>query len=350
MISKKVLSAASLWFITGAGAGCGMDSTSSLALHREVGGSYPPCTQSFIPQGRSMQGRSMQGRSMQGRSMQGSNTEGWRVEAVRLGCTYVEDLQLQGTQITGSVDGQPLPQSAFLGATVIEEDREGNYSASTISAIENDPKDSSGATKLYTLTYVDDNGATQNVCMADGEGVAKAIPVGGSWDDTGAHTPSTTTFTFGCTKGVIAKCVRWGYRPWQTKNGKSLAEYHQICTRMARADYCGDGVTHTQDGTLVDVYDDLGIQVKSGLLQLPLLVFDAAWTTRGAYCMTKDRWLVLSQLLSVTTECKTKFLDLFPLVETSPVDVLDICAIKRSDVPRSDVHIDNKSGLNIQLF
>ena len=41
----------------------------------------------------------------------------------------------------------------------------------------------------------------------------------------------------------------------------SLASYHQACTRMARADYCGDGTSHTQDGTWIEYYDKL-IKVK----------------------------------------------------------------------------------------
>jgi hypothetical protein len=155
---------------------------------------------------------------------------------------------------------------------------------------------------------------------------------------------------FGCTSGVVAKCLRWGYKPWKTVAGRALADYHQACTRMARADYCGDGVTHTQEGTLIDLYDDLGIQQQSPPDLLAPLVFDAAWTTQGAYCMTKQRWLSLSGLTSVSAECKNKFLNLFPLIESSPVAPLDLCLVKRRDVARSEVHIDNQSGINIQLL
>jgi len=52
---------------------------------------------------------------------------------------------------------------------------------------------------------------------------------------------------------VIAKCYRWGYRPWVTGYG-DLATMHWTCTRLARADYCGDGVPHTRNGTTINVW------------------------------------------------------------------------------------------------
>lgn len=350
LAGKKVKKGMALTLLSAVGCEGNGNIAEPLDVRRGPAGSYSSCLQNFVSLGRSMQGRSMQGRSMQGRSMQGMSIDGWSVQAIRIGCSYVDKLALQGTVLTGELDGRPIRGLDFIGAEVIEMDWDGNYATSTLSAIETDPKDASGETLLYALTYIDDTGTTQNSCIPDREGVAKAIPVSGSWDESGAHIASDTVFTFSCTKGVIAKCVRWGYKPFKSVNGKSLADYHQACTRMARADYCGDGVTHTQDDTLIDIYDDLRIQVKSSALTLPLLIFDAAWTTEGAYCMTKDRWLALSQLLSVTLNCKTKFNDLFPLVETSPVDALDTCTIKRKDLSRSDVRMDNKSGINIQLF
>ena len=53
--------------------------------------------------------------------------------------------------------------------------------------------------------------------------------------------------------GAIAKCVLWGYRPWATYNGTPLAQYHQACTRMVRADYCGTGTSYTVTGNRISV-------------------------------------------------------------------------------------------------
>jgi len=295
-------------------------------------------------------GRSLQGRSLQGRGLQGTGEGVATVQQISIGGVSIENLHLEGTRLIGTLVNQTLSGADFVGATVVQQEADGTLFPSTITNVQSDPQDSSGEILLYTITaYNSATGKVENICAPDPWGQSWATPVSGTWDSTGAHISSTAQFMFGCTSGVVAKCVRWGYKPWKTINGSSLAGYHQACTRMARGDYCGDGVSHTQDGTLVDMYDLLGIQLKSPPELLSPLIFDGAWTPQGAYCVTKDRWLQLSQLLTVTAACKARFIDLFPLIETSPVDPLDICGVKRGDLSRSEVRIDNKSGLNIAL-
>ncbi len=313
-----------------------------------------PVTQGRSLQGRSLQGRSLQGRSLQGRSLQGTSLQGAEpavatVKQVLMKGAPVQNLQLRGTVLVGSLNGKEISGTDFIGATLIQEDVDGSQFQATISKVQIDPQDASCEVMLYTLTTTNPTtGAAEDLCDADPFSQSWATPVYGSWDITGAHIPSTTKFMFACTSGVIAKCIRWGYRPWKTVNGRSLMDYHQTCTRMARADYCGDGVSHTEDGTLIDMYDNLKIQKKSPIdLKKPLL-FDAAWTPRGAYCVTKDRWLNLSRLESMAV-CKAKFTQILPLVESSPIDLLDVCLVKRGDLSRKDVLMDNQSGINIKL-
>ena len=296
------------------------------------------------------EGRSWQGRSWQGRSWQGVSTAVSSVLRAKIGDVAVDGLHLEGTVLVGALAGQPVSGADFAGATITQQDVDGTTFDSVITSVQTDPQDPSGEILLYTLTaYNPNTGATENICNPDPWGGRYATPVYGSWDSSGAHLDSTTQFMFACTSGVVAKCVRWGYKPWKTVAGSALADYHQACTRMARADYCGDGVSHTEDGTLIDLYDDLGIQVRSAPdLQSPLF-FDAAWSPKGAYCVAKDRWLKLSSLVSVTLDCKLKFVNLLPLVTASPVDSADVCLVKRSDIARSEVHLDNQSALNIEL-
>lgn len=315
----------------------------------------PPAPQSGpTTQGRSLQGRSLQGRSLQGRSLQGTALQGATpavatVKQVLIKGAAVQNLQLKGTLLSGSLNGKELSGADFIGATVVQEDVDGSSFEATISDVKTDPQDASCEVMLYTLTTTNPaNGAKENLCEPDPWGQSWATPVYGSWDSTGAHLASTKQFLFACTSGVIAKCIRWGYRPWKSVNGRSLADYHQACTRMARADYCGDGVSHTQDGTLIDMYDNLKIQQKTPQeLTKPLLTFDAAWTPRGAYCVHKDRWIIVSQLASMLS-CKLKFTNILPLFEPSPIDPLDRCLVKRGDVSRNEVLLDNKSGLHIK--
>ena len=63
-----------------------------------------------------------------------------------------------------------------------------------------------------------------------------------------------------CSAGVVAKCMRWGYSPYGDHD--QAGDRFNACLRMARADYCGDGVATTRDGTSINVFDTLGIQTR----------------------------------------------------------------------------------------
>jgi hypothetical protein len=115
------------------------------------------------------------------------------------------------------------------------------------------------------------------VCATDEHGAF----VTGSWDERGALRPGQAV-TFACDSGVIAKCARWGYVPERVGS-----ELHETCTRLARADYCGDGESHTLDGTLINVYDRLQIQQSDPSSKLS---FEAAWGPSGAACVNEPRY------------------------------------------------------------
>ena len=135
------------------------------------------------------------------------------------------------------------------GAQFNAVDEQGRKLNFEIKDVELDPKDPEKETYLYTVFYLDSaDYQWKNLCIPDADNVAKAIPLTGSWDETGKHTESSDMITFGCTSGVLAKCVRFGYKPWKTVKGKLLRDYHQACTRMVRADYCGNGKSHTREG------------------------------------------------------------------------------------------------------
>jgi hypothetical protein len=107
--------------------------------------------------------------------------------------------------------------------------------------------------------------------------------------------------TFACTNGVLAKCLRLGYKPWQQVNGQPLRDYHQACIRMLRADYCGNGIAHTQEGTPIDVYDRLKIQEA---IPNSSMVFEAAWSPEGAVLLNRTRYP--NTLKRLQQECPQK--------------------------------------------
>ena len=87
-----------------------------------------------------------------------------------------------------------------------------------------------------------------------------------------------------CTVSAIAKCLPIGYRPWAiVEDGAPVANLLQICTRMIRADYCGDGTSHTREGTWVNFVDGLGIET----LDDDDMTFEASWGPDGAICVHK---------------------------------------------------------------
>jgi hypothetical protein len=100
-------------------------------------------------------------------------------------------------------------------------------------------------------------------------------------------------YTFACTTGVVAKCARtWGYKPWkrlQDGFGEliDIRPMHQACTRAARADYCGDGISHTRDGTMIDMFDAHGFNRRE---RHPAFVREAGFTPNGARWVARQRW------------------------------------------------------------
>ncbi|WP_224250189.1 ADYC domain-containing protein [Hyalangium gracile] len=121
----------------------------------------------------------------------------------------------------------------------------------------------------------------------------RALAVSGVWDESGARHDAANRFTLACETGVISKCITWGYKPWASHKGQSLSALHQACTRMARADYCGNGRTHTRADTLIDVSDQLGLLTPtteaSATWNPALASFEADWTTDGATCLAHTR-------------------------------------------------------------
>ena len=150
---------------------------------------------------------------------------------------------------------------------------------------------------IYHLTYrAKDSDQWLPYCGDDQVG---AIPFSGYWDSKADYVENKDVLTFGCTNAVLAKCVLWGYRPWaevetcEAKKGwgkkkkkhcedVELRDYHQACTRMARADYCGDGTPHTVTGTQIDIADGLNPQISWRATNWPV---EAEWNPDGAYCM-----------------------------------------------------------------
>ncbi|MDY7225070.1 ADYC domain-containing protein [Hyalangium rubrum] len=152
--------------------------------------------------------------------------------------------------------------------------------------------------------------AWENPCVATHRVPSpRALAVPGVWDEKGARHEEAGRFTFACENGVIAKCIQWGYKPWGEKAGYSLEALHQACTRMARADYCGDGRSHTREDMPIDMYDGLAVLTRTkeaaGGWEPALASFEAAWTADGAWCLSRTR--DGSAVERILEECPARF-------------------------------------------
>ena len=136
---------------------------------------------------------------------------------------------------------------------------------------------------LYELRAQED-GEWRNICEPDPQGEGWAIPLHGHMGEDGHFEPDPRKLTLTCTSGVLGKCLRAGYRFWDP-DAQALQRF-QACTRLYRADYCGDGQGWTADGTLIDVYDDAGVQSPEPGSDL---TFEAGWSPAGAVCVHHTR-------------------------------------------------------------
>ncbi|QRN97314.1 hypothetical protein JRI60_51670 [Archangium violaceum] len=182
----------------------------------------------------------------------------------------------------------------------------------------------------------------ENPCVAnDTVTDPRAMAVGGVWDASGAHHDVSGKLTLACETGVITKCIRWGYKPWASRGGQSLAELHQACTRMARADYCGNGRSHTHDGTIIDIYDRVGVlsmtREASAGWDPARASFEAAWGPDGATCLSRTR--DGRALETILKECPGRF----HVGEPVELGQEDRCTARRADLNVETVMLRNRS-------
>jgi hypothetical protein len=153
---------------------------------------------------------------------------------------------------------------------------------------------------LYDISHRPKNGGEwKSLCYDSNNAAVPAIPLHNYWNlETGDRVDDDNVITFACTNAVLAKCTLWGYRPWATatrckdwEKGKkcapvSLVDYHQACTRMARADYCGIGEPWTEQGHAIDLWDHLSPQIQTPTTEW---FIEGEWNPDGAYCLNDIR-------------------------------------------------------------
>lgn len=240
------------------------------------------------PNGRNLNGRNLNGRNLNtielGQLLVSVDLAGARIAEEVLGAVRLEGSVFHGVASSGPVSGQ-----AFQGARFTGNLGSGDTVELRVDGIE--PGTGADADVWsYRVSYYDTAEALwKPACAAEDGSALGAIPVAGRWDyrqgvtGGGAKVDDAARFTFACEGAAIAKCVRFGYRPWATTaDGLSLADHHQACTRMVRADFCGDGTSHTTDGQWVNLHDAVDVQADT-----EAWLHEAEWDAHGARCFTE---------------------------------------------------------------
>ena len=258
-------------------------------------------------------GQSTQGQSTQGQSTQGQSTQGSGIEAVSFSNVKKNGVTLSGVKVVNGelrangVSGDGMVGAELMGArpnnsTRIKLRLDGHVIDTSKPLISNEypAHQSNSDVHLYKFSYLAVDGTWKALGPSNGTSIDSqmAVVLPGVWViDNGQWMESTTDFTIGCWRGTVAKCVRWGYKPWKTMTTTSgvsvnLHKLHLACVRGAMADYCGNGKSFTQNNTLVDVFDRYGFIKKTGENALYPSAFseESSFDPGGAGCVERARW------------------------------------------------------------
>jgi len=193
-------------------------------------------------------------------------------------------------------DGRVLGSEALVGAVLDVLDETGTPQRILIDAVA--PHPDHPQYLLHDFRIQTAAGDWQPMCDADAAGRRLGLPVAGYWSAEGRFIADPARLFTTCTSGSQAKCLFFGYDPWQPgPNGENLVPYYEACQHMTRAAYGGQDA-HTTDGTTIDVYDDLGIQIPATLTDTDF-AFEAGWTPDGAICLHHPRHPELADLAAL---------------------------------------------------
>jgi len=210
-----------------------------------------------------------------------------------------------GQPITLRVDGERIiartgdrPETEDLsGVTLYGLDRRGNTKLVILC-----PSDNGSKPPWYRLQLSEKENEWQDACSIFRE---DAVTVSGVWDEKGDHHSATDRFTVSCGQsGAIGKCSM-DYDPRRLQKGATLQwmqDARQACTRMMRADYCGDGKSQTQHGQRID-YEDSRKIASFDNTKNPV---EASWDASGAVCVSHFR-LSKTTAVSLQGECPNRF-------------------------------------------
>lgn len=272
-------------------AGCSdTGSRDVLSLRVEIQRRYSTGPNTSLVNGRQINGRQINGTQFNGRQINGRQVNG----------TF-ENNVINGEPVSlvyiDAVTGLP-----YMGPDIVGTEVAGHMSDGSTRELRFAAYDSATVpgTNLYLVNYADSG---ESVCGdRHGEPIWAAILPQKYNETTGDEVATEQNqYTFSCRFGALQKCQEIGYMKngsaTETYSGitrvRSLNDYHAACVRMMRADYCGDGVSHTFNGTPVDVYDQLtnSNEAVTATNGADGYYYESEWDVDGAHCLSMTRWM-----------------------------------------------------------
>jgi ADYC domain len=273
--------------------------------------------------GKYLNGKYLNGKYLNTALINGGIVNGDAVQGVSRSGTPVADVHLRNSELVGFTDTYDptyhvwYPElrdgdwfvGAVVQATFIGEDDSLDVGTLRIDSFERAPQPDDDVT-VYTIsalvaTSLQEQPQWVPICGRDVQGAPiKVIPLQGTWSYRSGNywggaklSDSADAVTFACLDGALGKCAAAsypntiGYKPWRSSwmwlcdddggcswTYRDWQDLHQTCTRMVRADYCGDGTTHTVTGMDIDIYDTIGFKIPD--YSVPRR-FEAMWRPDG---------------------------------------------------------------------
>ena len=228
-----------------------------------------------------------------------SNRPGFRLSVNDAGVNGVN-----GTHLVA--DDGPAPASDHVGTDLWFDGAILDGPGGQLRIRRSEPTGSDIVSTIYFLDYrpvvAGNPGAWVNYCGPSGGG---AIALSGRYDSRRIHYPGVY-LSFGCADGVTRKCNKWGYVAGNAGPGDANWDYHQACTGMANANYCGTGEPFTREKTPIVIRDevpDYGSDYGPYDLKHPEVMpghpdqyyIEAGWDRWGhPVCVSRFRWAALS--------------------------------------------------------
>jgi len=222
---------------------------------------------------------SFNGISLNGISLNGISLNGISLNGISLNGISLNGISLNGTSISAvSTTGAPLTGASMVGSTW-------NATASNNTTVKLRVDKATQGTApnadlwFYSVSYQTSSGWSPMCGLDAANTPVQAVTTAGVWTATAAdaakYVSSTTQFTFACRAKTIAKCVEMGYKTY-----KGYTNQLASCVRLLRGDYCGTGTAYTVDGTMLNLFDNVGVQADTENW-FP----EAEWTPSGARCI-----------------------------------------------------------------